>query len=315
MKNFEEHKFIASDGINITYYTTGVPENFKAIVQIIHGMAEHARRYLEFANFLYDQGFFVILHDQRGHGKTGDDQGCLGFFSADQGWFRVVNDAFELATFFKNQYPDQALFLLGHSMGSIVARSLIISKPNFYAGALILGTTMGKNQLTIRGGRLIAKRESRKHGASTPSPKLTKMAFGSYNKNFTSERTPYDWLSENTDNVDFYMDDPHCGFDCSAGFFYDFFEGLLYVTTAANNKKISPSLPILILAGADDPVGSMGKEVERFFRLLKKSGCSHLSYQLYDNMRHEILMETKRMGVYLDISRFLDQCLTTKSVL
>ena len=174
---------------------------------------------------------------------------------------------------------------------------------------------MGNNQLTIRGGRLIAKRESRKHGASTPSPKLTKMAFGSYNKNFTSERTPYDWLSENTDNVDFYIDDPHCGFDCSAGFFYDFFEGLLYVTTAANNKKISPSLPILILAGADDPVGSMGKEVERFFRLLKKSGCSHLSYQLYDNMRHEILMETKRMGVYLDISRFLDQCLIIKSAL
>ncbi len=315
MKNFNQHKFIASDGINITYYTTGVPENFKAIVQIIHGMAEHARRYLEFANFLYDQGFLVILHDQRGHGKTGDDQGCLGFFSADQGWFRVVNDAFELASFFKNQHPDRPLYLIGHSMGSIVARSLIIDTKDFYSGAIILGTTMGKNYLTLRGGRLIAKNEIRKHGPSKPSAKLTKMAFGNYNKHFGTERTPYDWLSGNIDNVDCYMVDPHCGFDCSAGFFHDFFEGLLYVTKATNNKKISPALPILILAGADDPVGTMGKEVESFFKLLQKSGCLHLNYQLYENMRHEILNETKRMGVYLDISRFLDQCLANESVL
>ncbi len=311
MKNFKENKFIASDGINLTYYTTPVPENFKAIIQIVHGMAEHASRYLEFANFLLEQGFLVILHDQRGHGKTGQEQGCLGFFTADKGWFRVVDDAFEFASFIKNQYPDHPLYLIGHSMGSIVARSLLIRYPYFYSAAIILGTTMGKNQLTIRGGRLIAKNEMRKHGPSTPSAKLTKMAFGNYNKIFASERTPYDWLSENKANVDSYMADPYCGFDCSSGFFHDFFEGLLYVTKPANNKKISPSLPILILSGANDPVGGMGKEVQAFFKLLQKSGCTHLNYQLYENMRHELLNEDNRMEVYLDISRFLEKCLSS----
>lgn len=313
MKNFEENKFITSDGIHLTYYTTAIPENFKAIVQIVHGMAEHAQRYQEFANFLYQQGFLVILHDQRGHGKTGEEYENLGFFTADKGWFRVVDDAFEFGSFFKNQHPDLPFFIVGHSMGSIVTRSLLIRYPNFYSGAAILGTTMGKNQLTIRAGRFIAKREIKKYGAATPSPKLTNMAFGGYNKHFADNRTAFDWLSDNPQNVDAYIDDPHCGFDCSSGFFNDFLQGLLYVTKASNNQMISHSLPILILSGADDPVGNMGKEVEAFYKLLKKSGCTRLNYQLYPKMRHEILNEKNHLEVYLDISRFLEKCLSTES--
>lgn len=311
MNNLHENKFITSDGIQLSYYTTPIPKNFKAIIQIIHGMAEHAKRYLEFSNFLTEQGFLVIVHDQRGHGETGASYNNLGFFTADQGWFRVVDDAFELASFMRNQYPELPLYVLGHSMGSIVARSLIMRYPDFYSGAVILGTTMGKNQLTIRAGRVIAKNEIRKHGATTPSAKLTKMAFGGYNKNFTPKRTKYDWLSENEDNVDRYIADPHCGFDCSAGFFHDFFEGLLYVTKPSNNEF--DALPILILSGACDPVSNMGKEVENFYKLLKRSGCTHLNYQLYPHMRHEILNEKNRMAVYLDISRFIENCLAIES--
>ncbi|MEL7659526.1 alpha/beta hydrolase [Acetobacterium wieringae] len=298
--------FYASDEVKLTYYETPCPAKPKGIVQIVHGMAEHAQRYHELMNFLFHNHYLAVTHDQRGHGQTGKDAGNLGFFSSGNGWERVVSDVKEISGALKEAYPELPLFITGHSMGSVVTRTTIIDYSELYEGAIIIGTTVGINNLMRKTASIIARREIRKNGETTPSKLLSKLSFGSYNKKFKPNRTEYDWISLSKSNVDAYLSDDLCGFTCSAGFYRDLFYGLDYTTKTSNLKKIPSEFPLLFLAGRDDPVGGMGKEVMQLTQQLKKLGVANVESILYPLMRHEILNEDKRELVYKDILRFLN---------
>ncbi|AFA48439.1 alpha/beta fold hydrolase [Acetobacterium woodii] len=298
--------FYTSDEVKLTYYETPCPAKPKGIVLIVHGMAEHASRYHEFMDFLYNNNYLAVAHDQRGHGLTGKRTGELGFFASDNGWERVVSDVRELSLSFKEAYPHLPLFIIGHSMGSVVTRHAVIAYPQLYQGAVIIGTTIGINKLMRKTARLIAEREIKKHGEKTPSHLLSTLSFGSYNKKFKTNRTSYDWLSLSKTNVDQYITDPLCGFTCSAGFYRDLFYGLDFTTKAANIKKIPRDFPLLFLSGRDDPVGGMGKEVNHYVTQLKKTGHRSSELILYPLMRHEILFEDNHELVFQDILRFLN---------
>lgn len=305
MIDFCEKNFTASDGVKITYYQTKGQPDPLGILLIVHGMAEHAMRYREFADFLCKHRFIAVAHDQRGHGKTGLESGSMGFFSDENGWQRVVLDVKELSLLLKDTHPDLPLFILGHSMGSVVARSSVIQFSNLYQGAVIVGTTTGINPLVRKIGGFIAGHEIRKHGAKTPSQKLSDLSFGSYNKKFAPNRTTYDWLSLSKKNVDNYIDDALCGFTCSAGFYRDLFFGIHYASAPKNIKKIPRDFPMLFLSGLEDPVGGMGKEVKRIHRLTEKSGMTAVEINLYPKLRHEILNEASREEIYEKILQFL----------
>ncbi|WP_373482035.1 lysophospholipase [Acetobacterium sp.] len=298
--------FYTSDEAKLTYYETPCPSEPKGVILIVHGMAEHARRYHEFMDFLYQNHYLAVIHDQRGHGQTGQDSGDLGFFSNGNGWDRVVSDVKEISGMLKNTYPELPLFIIGHSMGSVVTRTAIIDYSELYDGAIIIGTTVGISNFMRKAASLIARREIRKKGEKTPSKLLSDLSFGSYNKKFKPNRTEYDWISMSKSNVDAYVKDSLCGFTCSAGFYRDLFYGLDYTTKESNLKKIPNDFPLLFLAGRDDPVGGMGKEVTQITQQLKKAGVLDVELILYPLMRHEILNEDKRDLVYGDVLRFLN---------
>lgn len=306
MIDFKKCIFYASDEVRITYYETPCPPHPRGVVHIVHGMAEHALRYHEFANFLYENNYIVIAHDQRGHGQTGIDSGDMGFFASGNGWKRIVADIKEISLSLKSIYPSLPLFIIGHSMGSVVTRSSVISFPEFYKGAIIIGTTVGINGFMQKTASLIARREIKKNGEKAPSQLLSTLSFGSYNKKFKPNRTSYDWLSLSKTNVDNYINDPLCGFTCSGGFYRDLFFGIEFAGKPDNLKRIPKYFPLLFLSGRDDPVGSMGKEVQTLVKRTKKAGVENVALTLYPLLRHEILCEENREIVFKDSLRFLD---------
>lgn len=305
MIEFKENSFVASDKMKITYYQTPQTPETVGMVLIVHGMAEHALRYHEFSDFLSSQNFMVFAHDQRGHGKTGIDANALGFFSEENGWQRVVHDVHEFAIRIKKENPELPLFILGHSMGSVVTRTCIIQFSEIFRAGVVVGTTVGINKFMRTAGGMIANHEIKKTGAKTPSQKLSDLSFGSYNKKFAPNRTDYDWLSLYPENVDRYISDPLCGFTCSAGFYKDLFYGINFASDKKNIKKIPADFPILFLAGNDDPVGGMGKEVKLVHRLTKDAGLKDIDLKLYPHLRHELLNEENRKMIYEDILNFL----------
>lgn len=306
MINFKINNFYASDEVKLTYYETPCPTNPRGVVLIIHGMAEHALRYLEFANFLYENQYIVVSYDQRGHGQSGKDSGDMGFFASGNGWHRVVLDTKEISCSLKSIYPSLPLFIFGHSMGSVVARSSVICFPEFYQGAIIIGTTTGINGFMQKSASFIARREIKKNGEKFSSQLLSDLSFGGYNKKFKPNRTTYDWLSLSKANVDDYLEDPLCGYTCSAGFYRDLFYGIRFAGLYSNIQKIPKDFPLLFLSGRDDPVGGMGKEVQYLVSQTKKAGVKNVDLTLYPLFRHEILNEDNREIVYKDILRFLN---------
>jgi len=304
MIDFFENKFKATDGLKLTTYQTPLPSRPQGIILMVHGMAEHALRYHKLADFLYEHHFMAVAYDQRGHGKTGRESGTLGCFSDENGWQRVVSDVKELSLLIKKEHPDLPLFILGHSMGSVVTRSCIIAFPDLYQGAIIIGTTVGINALIQKIGSFIASCEIFIHNPNFPSERLSFLSFGSYNKKFAPNRTPYDWLSRSEENVNDYIKDPLCGFTCSAGFYRDFFIGIHSTSIFANINRMPKDFPIIFLSGSADPVSNMGKEVKLIHQLTQKSGMMDTHLKLYPGLRHEILNEDIRNEIYQDILHF-----------
>ena len=143
MINLTQKKFISEDKINLFYYTTPRLKTTKGIVIIVHGLAEHAKRYQHFADFLFRNNFIVYALDQRGHGETGLNQGILGFISNFDGWQKLIRDVQQLTNIVSTENPDLPIYLFGHGMGSVVVRSCLCQFGSYYHGAIMSGTTAG----------------------------------------------------------------------------------------------------------------------------------------------------------------------------
>ena len=111
----------------------------RAMVQVLHGMAEHIDRYERMAKALNEQGYCVAGRNHRGHGK---DAETLGYFADQNGWDAILEDAHDLSLFLKQQYPGAPLILLGHSMGSFLAREYAIRYGSELDGLILSGTGM-----------------------------------------------------------------------------------------------------------------------------------------------------------------------------
>jgi alpha-beta hydrolase superfamily lysophospholipase len=304
----ETFSFKTDDGENIFSYKW-LPDgksDIKGVVQIAHGMAEHAERYKNFARALTKAGYSVYANDHRGHGKTAESLDNIGCFAPSNGWDLVVKDMYKLNSIITNSHPGLPIYLLGHSMGSLLSRSFIIRYGDSLSGVVLIGTSGDPGPLKYM-GILIAKLEMKIKGKKAKSTLLDNLSFGSYNKAFAPNRTRFDWLSKDTSNVDKYMDDPFCGDIFSAGFFYDLLTGIKDIGNFSNIEKISKDLPILLLSGEDDPVGNKTSGVLQVYDLYKKAGIKDVDYKFYPGIRHEILNEINKEEVYRDIIEWLDK--------
>jgi alpha-beta hydrolase superfamily lysophospholipase len=281
-------------------------ENIKGVLQISHGMAEHAKRYKYFAAFLTKNNYAVYANDHRGHGKTAGKIENLGFFSNENGWRKVVDDLKALSLHAKEKHPNKAFFVLGHSMGSFLMRDYISNPPLKLNGAII-SATAGNPGLLGKVGVFIT-RILLLFGSPTKQNKLMdSLSFGAYNNKFKPNRTKFDWLSRDDEQVDKYIDDPYCGFICSTLFFRDLLTGLLSVSKQSFIDLVAEDLPVLFFAGDNDPVGNFGKGVTEVRDKFKRAGVKDITLKLFSGGRHEMLNEINKDEVYVYVLDWLNK--------
>jgi alpha-beta hydrolase superfamily lysophospholipase len=289
----------SSDGKNIHGYTWYV-DSPKAVVVIVHGMAEHSARYDRFAKELNSHGMAAMSIDLRGHGKTAEIQ---GYFAKKDGWKMVIEDIRLLVEKAKSEHPNLPVLMFGHSMGSIFARASMMDFGAKFDACVLSGVTISKKGLRDV-APFMAKLFSL-FGAKKPSKTLDSMTFGQFNNAFQPNRSTFDWLSRDEAEVDKYIEDEMCGFVCTPSLFHDVSKTLLYTLDNKNVEKIPKSKKIFIVSGAKDPCGSDGIDAKYLYDSYKGAGLD-VEYKVYENARHELLNETNREDITRDIINFLE---------
>ena len=278
-------------------------ESPRAVVQIVHGIAEFIERYDEFAAYLNGLGFLVVAEDHMGHGQSVGENGIQGYFHG--GWFTAVEDTMTLLRETQAAYPDIPYVLFGHSMGSFMARTILCKYPDSgISAAVICGTGWQPAALLPPVTRFI-EAVCRKDGEDQPSAFLENLVFGSYNRRVEHPRTAYDWLSRDAKIVDAYIAHPMCGFTPTAGLLREMMKGLTYIEKPAHLEAMKKDLPVFFVAGGDDPVGSYGKGVRHTVSQFKKAGMTDVSCRIYPLCRHEILNEINRQEIFEDIGGWI----------
>lgn len=312
MKKIDE-TFISADAKTPIHVRKWIPdEKPKAVLQIIHGMVEFVGRYSAFASYLTDHGYVVVGHDLLGHGEsalTPDDYGYFG----DHGNETLIADIHELRNRTSKEYPDIPYFILGHSMGSCLLRQYItetdnddISYSEGLAGAIVMGTCQ-PNALVLHAGRALASLFKAVRGPRYRSKLINSIAFSSYNKKFKPARTQFDWLTKDTEIVDWYCEEEWCSFIFTVNAYNEMFKGVLRCIDKDRAKTISPNLAMLFVSGAEDPVGDFGEGVRKAYMQYVSNTKCIVDIKLYYDDRHEILNETDRDSVYDDIRTWLDE--------
>ncbi len=292
--------FYPSCGAGQIHACRWVPEgDIKGIVQIVHGIAEHTGRYDDFAAYLNSHNILVVAEDHMGHGSSIGVGGIQGYFHG--GWHRAVEDSYALMKQTMAEHPGVPYTLLGHSMGSFMARTLLIDYPNSGIASCILSGTAWQPGGLLAVAEPMCKLFCIGANEQKPCPALQNIVFGGYNKRIEDPATPYDWTSSDSERVQAYADDPLCGFTATAGLLRDLMKGLKYIQKKENLKKMKKTLPVLFAAGEEDPVGAYGKGVKQAFDAFQKQGMTAAEIKLYPAMRHEILNETGRETVYEDL--------------
>lgn len=279
-------------------------KNPKMILQICHGMAEHIKRYKDFALFLEKQGIKTFGMDNRGHGESVEYDEIQGHIADEKGNIKLVEDVYALNKYIKNEFPGRQIVILGHSMGSIIVRNFLNEYSNQVDGAIICGTT-GIYGMKHRMAMLLARMFSSK-GATKKSEFINKLAFKGYNSKIKDKNTDFDWLSRDEKVVEDYILDKNCGFLCTNKFYLDLMTLIKEMSDKNNVQKVRKDLPILFISGKADPVGEYGKGVLKSYRMYKELGIKNVKLKLYAKMRHEILNEIDKEKVYIDICKFLE---------
>jgi len=299
-----EQGFINSfDGTQIYVYAWTDVKEPKGIVQIFHGMSEHAKRYEDFAKFLNAKGYLVFADDHRAHGKTAGSVSNLGRYNQTSNLFYdTLLDELLLSELLVKEY-NLPLYVFGHSYGSFLCQAYI-EKSSFHKKAIMCGSALMKNRIDIKLGKLVAKITAKHKGNNAIAKLVEKFSFGSYNKKVKNGS----WLNSDQEEVKKYNQDPYCGQPFSAKFYVDFFTTFDWIYNKEHTRKIDTNKPILLIAGKEDPVGSMGKSVADLYKFYTGLEIKNLKMRLYQNARHEILNEpTIKQEVYNEILSFIGE--------
>jgi len=303
--NYEKFHLTDTTGIKIQCYRWACKSKPIAVVQIVHGMAEHASRYDDFASFLVKNNVAVYANDHRGHGLTAGTVENTGFFADNNGWDIVTDNVFLLTKQIKNDNPDIPVYILGHSMGSLITRTFLAKYPDAVNGAILSGTSYNP-ALLLGFGKLVANIQSLLAGKKHRSKLLDKLSFGKFNNKFKPERTKFDWLSRDEKQVAAYINDPFCGFICTASFYKDLFNGILKIQKKSTIKSYNKAMHLLVISGEMDAVGNFTYGVKKVYSIFKSCAISDVEMKFYTECRHEILNEINNKEVYNDILNWLN---------
>ncbi|MDR3643821.1 MAG: alpha/beta hydrolase [Clostridia bacterium] len=302
--------FTDSQGVRLFAQVSRPVSAARGIVQIAHGMRESTAYYREFREALTAAGYIVGIHDARGHGKTaglpGSEEfkrnaGAAGEDSAR--W--MVKDLKVLTEILKARNPGLPVYLLGHSMGSILARLYMARYGDELDGAILSGTAGPFEQKRL--GRILrmARAEAARSGRAAPAVRAPELLFGHFNDRFQPVKTGYEYMSRDEAMVREAIGSPYTAIRYSNGFFVDFLEALRRAGSEESIGKIPTGLPIFSVSGSMDPFGEYGDGIKRLFELFRRNGIADASYKIYQGGRHEMLRETNRKDVFSDIIAWL----------
>lgn len=310
----KEFNFLSSDNETNIHMVMWEPKNeAKLIVQIIHGVTENIMRYEELAHFLNERDILVVGIDLLGHGLSTNSGNKKMYFGKEGSWFDVVKDVDTCLSIVKKDYPNIPYVMLGFSLGSFLLRTYLIDYPNNCDGAIIIGTGQTSNfQIVL--AQMVVKNETKKYGDNVATEQIRKLTFETYNKKFAPNRTPYDWLCSNNEELDKYINDPLRGEAMTVGLFREMLSGMKYTGNIRNIKKMNKDIPILLLSGSQDPVGDFGKGFDKAIRRFKRANIQSISSILYSNLRHDILHENIRLKIYNDIYIWLEKKISNKNI-
>ncbi|MDF1617358.1 alpha/beta fold hydrolase [Petrocella sp. FN5] len=278
----------------------------KGCLHILHGMAEHCLRYDDFAKYLCKQGFVVWAHDHRQHGYSiGHHE--AGFFDRTDSWDAIVEDVGIVQRAYNKLYVNQPMFMLGHSMGSLILRSYLQSHQTQLSGAIVMGSPITSKLLAKLG--IILSRFSEYIKPNQPNHFLNYLSVGVHNKTVNNPKTPFDWICSNPETVTSYSEDPLCGYNYTPSFY----ETLSRGTLEANNTMLMrgfPKIKTLFISGEADSAGKMGEGIKKLSETYRNLGIDH-ELILMPGMRHEILNEVNRNETYEKILDWLNQALVS----
>lgn len=303
--NDSQFKLASGDGREFHCYKWSNSEP-RAIVQIVHGAAEHAGRYADFASALVDRGFAVFAEDHRGHGLTVASNEALGNMGPANALERVSGDVLRLTEHAGSEFPGVPLVLFGHSMGSLISQLVLTISGERYDAVVLSGSA--SSDIMVQAKPAIDEAVARQ-GRDAPAEELQMSMFSAFAEAFEVPRTPFDWLSRDPAEVDKYIEDPLCGFPLSNGAWQDMAEAAPRTTDPAQLRQIPAALPILIFSGADDPVHVGGTAIDQIHSGYRDAGLGRVDKHLYPGGRHEMLNELNKEEVFADVIGWIEKTL------
>ena len=275
----EEFWFDGADGAKVFCYRWLPKGAVRAVLQVSHGMGEHALRYKEPLQPLVDAGIAIYANDHRGHGKTSPD--TLGDFGPG-GFKALVDDMAALSRLIRKEQPGKKLFLMGHSMGSFAAQIYVVEHSDLIDGFILSGSAALDKLQAPRGGL------SEIGGVDKP-------------------RTPFDWLSRDDKEVDKYIADPLCGFTVNDAGRASMFSAGAAAIDPAKLKNIRPDLPMYVFAGDKDPINANLTRLTPLVDRYRDAGVREITTDYYKDGRHEMLNETNRAEVVAHLKRWIER--------
>jgi alpha-beta hydrolase superfamily lysophospholipase len=273
----------------------------KAILFISHGMTEHIGRYGSLATYFTKKDMIVYGNDHRGHGRTGEKQGQLGFIADENGFDLLVEDLHFLIQYVKNEHPGVPVFIYGHSMGSFVTRNYLQKYADEITGVILSGSGSFPDKSTKTGLGIASLQEPRKESAF-----MNQLVFGNYNNKIVERLTSFDWLTRDKELVEEYVNDRLSGYVPTAGFFVDLLTGIINMQDENKNRNINKNIPLLFISGDEDPVGKYGKGVFEAANNYVEVGLTNVLVALYPEARHELHNEINKTEVF----HFIDNWIT-----
>ncbi len=281
-------------------------EEIRGVVQISHGMVEYMERYQGLAEFLTNQGYVVAGNDHLGHGHSAASDRDLGYFAKKCGSRILVRDLRRVTAYLKHRYPEKPFFLLGHSMGSFLARNYAMKYGDELDGLILIGTGAQPQAALTLGQRLIELLKQFR-GDRYRSSLLYKLCFATYNSKIHPKRTEYDWISRDESIVDAYAKDKFCTFRFTLNGYEALFQMIEYIQNPSHEEKIPKKLPIFFLTGSSDPVGHYGKDIRELSGRYRELGIKDVTFRIYYGARHELLNELEYDRTQKDILEWLNK--------
>lgn len=308
----EESFFLNSSSLHRFFVRSYLPSSGKAkgILQISHGMAEHSGRYHELGEFMAQNGYGVFVADHPGHGQTAGNTERLGHVPNHNGWELMLENMRALYTHIRQNLPEAPVFLLGHSMGSVLAQHFTTIYP-VYTQGLILSGTFDTPRLLLWLSHQFIRLQILFRGSQYKSKWFNGFFYFNFNRHFNPKPTNYEWISSDRSEVDQYVADPLCGFPCTNAFFNNLFRGIRENNKTSKNLKYRKTLPILIFGGQDDPVGNFGKDAVKIHSKFLKQRFQNLKVKNFQG-RHEMFHETEKEMVFYFLLNWMDEHLLTR---